>query len=216
MLRKCVYRTELLTLLSSAFSSLTCRLFEVRTAYIFGIRHWQTDMKISVVFPLQCLNISFFGASYFDFKRATAFCLGQRLSKHKTARYTRNLRENGPFAPSGYTYVGHVGPDFLRMPSQRLRRLRGNFRSLIFASCRKSPNDSIATVRNPPTATWPSRSSWWPKIRSRSRTIARTRTSPPRPGTSSNRPTPRRKAEICRGRPICPSRSRWGVSFSWS
>jgi len=27
----------------------------------------------------------------FDFKRATAFCLAQRLSKHKTTRYARSL-----------------------------------------------------------------------------------------------------------------------------
>jgi len=34
-----------------------------------------------------------------DFKRATVFCLGYRLSKHKTTRYVRNLGVHSPLLP---------------------------------------------------------------------------------------------------------------------
>jgi len=33
----------------------------------------------------------FLRGKYFDFKRATVFCLGHRLSKHKTTRYARHF-----------------------------------------------------------------------------------------------------------------------------
>jgi len=37
------------------------------------------------------------GAKYFDFKRATVFSLGHRLSNHKTTRYVRNMGGHSPF-----------------------------------------------------------------------------------------------------------------------
>jgi len=40
-----------------------------------------------------------FGAKYFDFKRATVFCLGHRLSEHKTTRYARNWGEAWSLQP---------------------------------------------------------------------------------------------------------------------
>ena len=51
----------------------------------------------------QCLCFSgvaspkFWGAKYYDFKRATLFCLENLLSKHKTIRYTRNLMGMAPW-----------------------------------------------------------------------------------------------------------------------
>ena len=45
------------------------------------------------------------GANILTFKRATAFCMGHRFSKHKTTRYARNLGVHGPLAP-GYTCLG--------------------------------------------------------------------------------------------------------------
>jgi len=43
------------------------------------------------------------GNKYYDFKRAKIFCLGQRLTKHKTTRYATNLVETiGPLAPPCY------------------------------------------------------------------------------------------------------------------
>jgi len=39
------------------------------------------------------------GAKYFDFKWATVFCLGHRLSKHKMTRYTRNLGDMATLPP---------------------------------------------------------------------------------------------------------------------
>jgi len=44
-----------------------------------------------------------FGAKYFGFERAVAFCLGHHFSKHKTTRYARNLEED--HGPPGCTYV---------------------------------------------------------------------------------------------------------------
>jgi len=40
------------------------------------------------------------GAKYFDFKRATIFCLWHRFTKHKTTRYARNLWGMPPLTPS--------------------------------------------------------------------------------------------------------------------
>ena len=48
---------------------------------------------------------NFWGAKYFDFKRATAFCSGHSLSKHKMTRYARNLVGHGAFGPPGLAYV---------------------------------------------------------------------------------------------------------------
>jgi len=42
----------------------------------------------------------FLGAKSFDFKRATVYCLGYRLSKHKMTRCAINLREAWPQWPS--------------------------------------------------------------------------------------------------------------------
>ena len=41
---------------------------------------------------------------FFDFQRETVFGLGHRLSKHKTARYARNLRRHDPLDRNGYGY----------------------------------------------------------------------------------------------------------------
>jgi len=40
----------------------------------------------------------------FDFKRATAFCVGHRFSKHKTERYARIFLGGRPL---GLVYVQH-------------------------------------------------------------------------------------------------------------
>jgi len=39
-------------------------------------------------------------AKYFDFTRATVFCLWHRFTKHKTTRYARNLWGMAPLTPS--------------------------------------------------------------------------------------------------------------------
>jgi len=44
------------------------------------------------------------GGGDFDFRRATVFCLGHRLPKHKITRYAKNLRGHGPLALPGYVY----------------------------------------------------------------------------------------------------------------
>ena len=36
------------------------------------------------------------GGKSFDFQRATVFCMGHRLSKHKTTRYARNFWDMAP------------------------------------------------------------------------------------------------------------------------
>ena len=42
----------------------------------------------------------------FDFMRATIFCLGYRLSKHKMTRNAKNFGRLGPLGPaSGYANV---------------------------------------------------------------------------------------------------------------
>jgi len=40
----------------------------------------------------------------FDFRLATVFCLGHRLSKHKMTRYFKNLVGMVPWDPTGYGY----------------------------------------------------------------------------------------------------------------
>jgi len=45
------------------------------------------------------------GAKTFDFRRATVFCLGYRLSKHKMIRYSINLGVVDPVGHPGYAYV---------------------------------------------------------------------------------------------------------------
>jgi len=41
----------------------------------------------------------FWGSKYFDFTRATVFCLEHRFSKHKTTRYARNSGGMAPCPP---------------------------------------------------------------------------------------------------------------------
>jgi len=52
------------------------------------IKQWRSQPKIFAP--------KFLGAKSFDYKRATAFCLGHRLSKYKMTRYARNSVGNGP------------------------------------------------------------------------------------------------------------------------
>jgi len=40
----------------------------------------------------------------FDFRLATVFRLGCRLSKHKMTKYFENLGGDGPLSPPGYIY----------------------------------------------------------------------------------------------------------------
>jgi len=40
-----------------------------------------------------------FWGEYFDFRRATVFCVGHRLTKHKTTRYARNFGGMAPLPP---------------------------------------------------------------------------------------------------------------------
>jgi len=44
------------------------------------------------------------GAKVFDFRWATVFCLGYRLSKHKMTRYAKNVGGMAPWALSVYAY----------------------------------------------------------------------------------------------------------------
>jgi len=39
---------------------------------------------------------NYFGGKYVDFERATVFCLGHHLTKHKTTSSGRNFGEHGP------------------------------------------------------------------------------------------------------------------------
>ena len=48
----------------------------------------------------------------FDFRRATVFCLGYRISKHKMTRYAKNLG-HGPLAPPGYAYDKTINKQIL-------------------------------------------------------------------------------------------------------
>jgi len=75
--------------------------------------HVETSTKVSfyhhlVVYKVgalqwRCQPKIFSGAKYFDFKRATVFCLGHRLSKHKMT-YAKNLGGRGPIGPPSYIY----------------------------------------------------------------------------------------------------------------
>jgi len=54
------------------------------------------------------------GPNNFDFKRATAFCLGHRLLKHKTTKYARNFeRSMAPFPPLTTPMVGDKPDEIL-------------------------------------------------------------------------------------------------------
>jgi len=44
------------------------------------------------------------GAEYIDFERATVYCLGHRLSQHKSTSYARNLWDT-PLSPCLYAYA---------------------------------------------------------------------------------------------------------------
>jgi len=48
------------------------------------------------------------GAKNSDFRRATVFCLGYRLTKHKITRYSENLKGDGPLVPPNYAYISCV------------------------------------------------------------------------------------------------------------
>jgi len=48
-------------------------------------------MKWKVVTSSSAAKPKFFWDKYFDFKRATVFCSGHCLSKHKMTRYVRNV-----------------------------------------------------------------------------------------------------------------------------
>ena len=55
---------------------------------------------MKVVTGSSAANPNFFrGAKYFDFKRATVFCSGHCLSKHKMTRYAKNLGGIASLAP---------------------------------------------------------------------------------------------------------------------
>jgi len=65
---------------------------------------WQIQSNTQCVATSGVASSKFGGRKPFDFKRATVFCLGHRLSKNKMTRHARNL--GGPWPPwkAGYTH----------------------------------------------------------------------------------------------------------------
>jgi len=65
-----------------------------------------TSITLQIVLQRQqCSQPKTLGGSYFEFKRATVFCLGHRVSKHKTTRYAKNLKSPWPLYPLTTLYV---------------------------------------------------------------------------------------------------------------
>jgi len=57
--------------------------------FLAFVKQWHNQPKVLL------------GAKSFDLKRATVFCVGYRLSKHKMTRYAKN---NGGHGPPGYAH----------------------------------------------------------------------------------------------------------------
>ena len=88
------------------------RAIRVFWSWYLVLTHWSRS-KIIYLFSFVILAFStFFGECHqwrsqtkivggvCDFKRATVFCLGHRLSKHKITRYTKNLWNHGLLGPT--------------------------------------------------------------------------------------------------------------------
>ena len=104
---------------------------------------WKTSITPSgVASPKIFEGAKKFGVTkIFDFRRATAVCLGYRLSKHKTTRYAKNLR-------------GHGTPGYVYMITPQTRTRVRNFSVWPIRSGRLGLAVSVKPFRSGPFRSW--------------------------------------------------------------